>query len=354
MQEQGNNENNNLKNDLNNNGYDYYAILGFSHIKKSERSKISINEIKESFSKKIRKYHPDYISDDLSDDMKKNYTNMFKLIQLAGQTLNNKEKRAGYDLKIMSQINGENFTSRKEKFKEFINLQEKGKTDENIIKAKLEFEQNNKKFKQEQQNSKNIEDLNRKLDDLIQQRDIDTLELYPKKIFKDTKSFDKDKFMMEFEKKNKKNTDIIPYDEIDSHVINDTNNFNLENSFDKIYEKNSINSINKINNINSDDNELESVDSDEIDTSKFKCDIPNKNLNNDYEKLCKQRHDDQLEYKSAENFKNYKSSIEDKFGASYGLNFMVGDNFGGIQESKSLKITDDDLNAYKLLLEADN
>ena len=220
MEEPQSNTNYNLKNDLNNNGYDFYAILGFSHIKKSERYKISINEIKESFSKKIRKYHPDYISDDLSEDMKKNYINMFKLIQLAGQTLNNKEKRAGYDLKIMSQLNGENFNSRKEKFKEFINLQEKGKTDENIIKAKLEFEQNNKKYNKEQLESKNKDDLNRKLDDLIQQRDIDTFELCPKNIFKNSKSFDKDKFMKEFEKKNKKNTDIIPYDEVDSHLFN--------------------------------------------------------------------------------------------------------------------------------------
>ena len=157
---------------------------------------------------------------------------MFKLIQLAGQTLNNKEKRAGYDLKIMSQLNGENFNSRKEKFKEFINLQEKGKTDENIIKAKLEFEQNNKKYNKEQLESKNKDDLNRKLDDLIQQRDIDTFELCPKNIFKNSKSFDKDKFMKEFEKKNKKNTDIIPYDEVDSHLFNnEPNNFNLEKFF---------------------------------------------------------------------------------------------------------------------------
>ena len=70
MEEPQSNTNYNLKNDLNNNGYDFYAILGFSHIKKSERYKISINEIKESF-QKIRKYHPDYISDDLSEDMKK-------------------------------------------------------------------------------------------------------------------------------------------------------------------------------------------------------------------------------------------------------------------------------------------
>jgi hypothetical protein len=353
MEEPHSNTNNNLKNDLNNNGYDFYAILGFSHIKKTERSKISINEIKEYFSKKIRKYHPDYTNDDLSEDMKKNYINMFKLIQLAGQTLNNKEKRAGYDLKIMSQLNGGNFSSRKEKFKEFINLQEKGKTDENIIKAKFEFEQNNKK---EQLDSKNQNDLNRKLDDLIQQRDIDTFELCPTNIFKNNKSFNKDKFMTEFEKKNKKNTDIIPYDEIDSHLYNnETSNLNLENSFNTLYEENSNNSNNQINNlnINSEDGELESIDSDEIDTSKFKCDLPNKNLNNDYEKLCKQRYNEQLEYKSVENFKNYKSSIEDKFGASHGLNFMVGDNFGGIQESKSLKITDEDLNAYKLLLETD-
>ena len=33
---------------------------------------------------------------------------------------------------------------------------------------------------------------------------------------------------------------------------------------------------------------------------------------------------------------------------------MVGNNFGGIQESKNVNITDNDIDAYKRLLEHDN
>ena len=135
------------------------------------------------------------------------------------------------------------------------------------------------------------------------------------------------------------------------------NTFDLNNNYNTLFKETNSDINNELYSKIDDkiDNcELDSIDSDEIDTNRFKSDIPNINLTNDYEELCKKRNQDELLYKSEDGYNNYKSSIEDKFGVSNGLNFMVGNNFGGIQESKNVNITDNDIGAYKRLLEHDN
>ena len=123
-EEQFDDNNKDLKKEIITNGYDYYAILGFTNIKISDRPKIDLKTIKEAYNKKIRICHPDYIQKNISKEELISLQHMFKLVQLAGQVLTNKEKKIGYDLKITTQINGITFQNRKEKFKEFVNLQE--------------------------------------------------------------------------------------------------------------------------------------------------------------------------------------------------------------------------------------
>jgi curved DNA-binding protein CbpA len=351
-------------------GYDYYAILGFNNLTQKDKSKLSHKDINKAYIKKLKKYHPDRVPKDTNQEEKKQLNIMYKLIQEAGDILLDKNKRKAYDLET-SVTSSDGYLNQKNTFEKFIELQTNNVTEEGKSKAKLEFE---KEFNA-MNNKHNLnkysaipltkDDTNRRLEDLMQQRDIDDIEIKPSRIFEEGEVFDKKKFMKAFGKnklKEGKSDELVKYDNISAFNDNSTvfrNNmvFGCNDNYGDLYREDEFKGNNLYGNVddNSDDDlEIDSVESDNIDNVYLQdgdTAMNSNDLSNALDELVKKRDGEDDMYANT-SYSGYKSAINDKFGPSNSLGFMVGSDYKGEQiKRKTTKQLDSEIEAYKKMID---
>ena len=354
--------------------YDYYALLGFNNLLYKDKSNLSHKELNKAYIKKLKKYHPDRIPTDTGENEKKQLNIMYKLIQESGDILLDKNKRKAYDLES-SVASSDGYLNQKNNFDNFMKLQENNISEDSKRQAKLNFENEFKAMNEKHNLNKysaislTKNDTNRRLEDLIQQRDIDDIEIKPKRIFNDGEKFDKSKFMKAFGKhklKHEKSNEIINYNDISA--FNDTETtFGCGDNYGNLYREDEFkgNIIygtinNSDNSDNSDDDlEIDSVDSndiDDIDDIYLKEDdtITPKDLSNALNDLIQKRNDEVNTY-SNKSYSGYESAINDKFGPSNSLGFMVGTDYKGDQlKNKNNKQLEEELDVYKKMISFEN
>lgn len=357
-----------MKSKIAKDGYDYYAILGFMGLKDKEKSALKSKDIARAYNKKLHEYHPDYLPKGLDKSEIKQKRAMFKLIQEAGEILTNKSKRKAYDLEN-SVRESSGFLNQRSSFEDFMAMQEKNNTDEARARAKLDFEKGMDELEKKHGASKlghtaiSKKDANRKLEDLMQQRDIEELELKPQRMFGEGQEFDRMAFMKAFEKdkikrskKKGRGNDLVPYDNIGA--FNDAGpGFNVNDDYGGLYAGDDgfggNNAFGKLDGGSSDEgSDVESVNSDDIDTRYFGDGTQdNTDVEAALKKIMAERENEDELYED-EGFDGFKSAMHDKFGVSAGLGFMVGDKRGGEQVRKKTvkQISADDVDAYKKLI----
>jgi hypothetical protein len=360
-----------VKDKIASDGYDWYAVLGFTEKDPKERAKISSDKISRAFTKQLTKYHPDRVGN-VSPEESKQFNAMFRLVQQAGMVLTNKTKRSAYDIEQSVQESS-GFNNHKSKFEEFKDLQERNITDDTKQRAKLDFEKGlaelNKKHGADKYSVKAIgkDDANRKMEDLIYQRQIEQDELKPTKIFTDGEEFDRDRFMKAFakdqykrSKKNGTGDGVIPYGQIGA--FNDmTQTFGINDDYGSLYKEDKFGGDNKFGKFNnsgsdSDSDSDNSIDSCEIDTDYMnKYTKSGKTDNSDVqtalEKLMKDREKENDEYENMD-ISSFKSAMNDTFGISKSMGFMVGNRAGGDQLQRKLKkqLANNEVDAYMKMI----
>ena len=181
-------------------GLDYYKILG---VEKTA----SNDDIKKKYRHLLAKYHPDKLKT-LSEDKKNLKLEQYQLIRMAGEILTHNEKKKLYDMEQKT-IRSTGFVGQKDGFEEFLKLQEADNTPENKERALLDFKQQSDKmnklrnFNPSDINKIDKKDLDRNMQDLLTQRDVESIELAQKNLF-EGRSFNPSDFNKLFEKNKKK------------------------------------------------------------------------------------------------------------------------------------------------------
>lgn len=348
-------------------GMDYYAILGVA-------KDASDRKIKMAYHKALAKYHPDKVPKEQQD---KEYKTKWKLIREAGDILTNKYKKKAYDAERTLAKNSRSFESQKGSFKEFLKLQESQATDENKKIAKLNFDRELAELNNQHgydpdadKNPISKEDFSRMAEDLETQRKQEELEVDVENMF-EGRSFSNAEFNKVFEKKKKRDekrkkvgglvkvgggvsafndgidgsgTGIDSYDNLYSQ--------GAYSGFDDNYAGIGSGLVGNDDGMSEDDVSIDSVDGDDYDSH-------NKGVaKEDLDARMKAMMADRNTQDSAfEKMKpgEYGSAIDDEYGVSNQLGFMVGDSkfFGHQRSSKKSdnKLKEKTLKIYKQLTE---
>lgn len=360
-----------VKNKIVHDGYDWYAVLGFTEKDPRVRAKISSDKISRAFTKQLTKYHPDRVGT-VSAEESKQFNAMFRLVQQAGMVLTNKTKRSAYDIEQTVQ-DSSGFNNHKSKFEEFKDLQDRTITDETKHKAKLDFDKGvaemNKKHGSDKYSVKAIskDDANRKMEDLIYQRQIEQDELKPAKIFTDGEAFDRERFMKAFAKdqykRNRKGgtgEGVIPYGQIGA--FNDMNpTFGINDDYGSLYREDKFGGGDKFGKFNNSGSDVDSDSDNSIDSCEIDADYLDKYVKDDkpdnsdvtsaLDKLMKEREKENDEYATMD-LSRFKSAMDDTFGISKSMGFMVGDRGGGDQTQRKLKkqLANNEVDAYMKMI----
>ena len=322
-------------------GYDYYKILGVD-----KTSNIDI--IKKKYRHLLAKYHPDKLKL-LSEDKRETKLQQYQLIRMAGEILTNIDKKKLYDLEQKT-IRTNNFTGHKDSFEEFIKLQDSTITPENKNKALLEFRQHSEKLNKirnyDPSNDSKLDkkSLDKNVQDLLSQRDIENIELSQKNIF-DGRCFNSVEFNKMFEKNKKKEEkklkkkqdagELIKYDDKFT-AFNDsigTANFtSVNDDYGELFGKDEFADNHIFSKPKTNTSDVELSDSDiSID---YDDDYNNHNTNklksNDLDSLLAKRQKEDFMYKP-ENINRqdfFKDVMHDEFGISKDFGVMIGDDMG--------------------------
>jgi curved DNA-binding protein CbpA len=278
--------------------YDYYKILGVLPT-------ATHDEIKRVYQTKLKKMHPDKIEQTKDNILK------YKLVRQAGDLLTNPNERIAYDMdRQQGTEHLENFKKHKDNFKSFMTLQTNSMTQENKKLAELEFEKEYVKTKKDK--VIDTDDFQRKIETLELERETQMNEISYKNIF-NNKSFDSKKFNKYFEKTSK-NDEIIKYNPDNIFAYND-DNIGTNNNFSLIDDNDSSQDT---------DIDLDSI-SDNEETQE--------DINKILEQLKTERETQNNEFDSFMENGTYKSSLDDKYGVSNSLGFMVGTDIRGNQNN---------------------
>ena len=280
--------------------YDYYKILGVLPT-------ATHDEIKRVYQTKLKKMHPDKIEQTKDNILK------YKLVRQAGDLLTNPSERVAYDMDRQQDTeHSENFKKHKDNFKSFMTLQTNSMTQENKKLAELEFEKEYVKTKKDK--VIDTDDFQRKIETLELERETQMNEISYKNIF-NNKSFDSKKFNKYFEKTSK-NDEITKYNPDNIFAYNDEN-IGTNNNFSLI----------------DDDNDSSSQDT-EIDLDSISDnEETQEDINKILEQLKTERETQNNEFDSFMENGTYKSSLDDKYGVSNSLGFMVGTDIRGNQNN---------------------
>lgn len=347
-------------------GLNYYAILGI----KKDATDI---EIKRAYNKKLKYYHPDKAEPTKENKIK------YNLVREAGKILLDKNRRKAFDLERKVKTEQKGFLSQRDDFKEFIKLQEAAVTEESKKMAKLQFEASKRDldakrgFKEEDRDPISVEDSNRMLDDLMLQRDQEELDVHHNDVFNlgGGGTFNPESFNKMFEKAKKRENrktgrdSLVKYEEIGA--INDDNNFGAaggDGNYDELFGSGNFNAFNEdyagfgaglVGNIEDDGSDLSSIDSDDIEDTYDTHTHGRADIEKMMQREMAERKSQNKDFKDLSKM-DYKSAMDDKFGASHGVGFMVGFNkyVGGDQvrrRDKKNNMDSEKIKAYKALLE---
>ena len=280
----------------------YYAILGISN-------DASTIEIKRAYRDKLKKYHPDKIE---SNELNKE---TYRLVRQAGEILRREDKRKAYDHAIRQTKEYFTLKEKKEEYVNFIAAQKKEEFDE---KNFIEFLNNTTEIPLEKS------DFKRRMEDYDIQREAESIEITPDKMFDHYNSKEFGKYIR---KKNNVQNDLIPCEQVTS-----SNDFSHENyaSFDGTNENNNVGKSfapfdGEYESNSNSESESESDDEFESDNKANENTKNDEDLNKKYDSLMQERIS-QNDLFSHMTEKDFKSCKYDKFGPSYGLGFMVGND----------------------------
>ena len=314
---------------------DYYKILGL-------KPDASNDEIKRAYQMKLKKMHPDKIEQTKENKLK------YKLVREAGDLLININERKAYDIeRTMEQNYSENFEQQKNNFNKFLELQKCSTTEDDIKLARLEFE---KEIQTKKIEPMDQDEFLRKIETLELQRDTQLNEINHNDIFKNKQYNDKifnKIFEKEKKKLEKKNSDGIEvYNPENILAYNDFGNETEQ----PIYDVNFSTINNGFIGINCDDDDLR-IDTPDLEDCKNKSELTQENIDNAYEKYMKFRNEQDNEFDKFLDNGSYKSALEDKYGISNSMGFMVGTDTNGNQKNYKHKYNEDIETIYKELTE---
>jgi curved DNA-binding protein CbpA len=354
---------------------DYYKILGVEPT-------ASAIVIKRAYQTKLKNLHPDKVKQTPENKAK------YKLVREAGDVLINPHERKAYDMQRKMDSSHKDHKSQKDSFKDFLKLQEQHMTDEDKALAKLGFERGiaelDRKHGYNKKNTDPIskEEYNRKIDDLElhrKQEDLE-LEINQKNVFEGrqfthaefNKMFDQKK--KRDEKRKKKNGAITKFKNGDIAAFNDfeggSGGVGIDN-YDSLYGEGSYDDYNdsyagvgagmfgSADGASDDDVSIDSPDENDnedlygshnkgtyngVDVSKESFDAAMK-------RVMAEREDDAKKFDGMKP-EEYGSAINDKYGISSQLGFMVGnDRFGHQKNFKKRNVKEETIKAYKQLTE---
>ena len=215
----------------------------------------------------------------MSEDKKNLKLEQYQLIRMAGEILTHNEKKKLYDMEQKT-IRSTGFVGQKDGFEEFLKLQEADNTPENKERALLDFKQQSDKmnklrnFNPSDINKIDKKDLDRNMQDLLTQRDVESIELAQKNLF-EGRSFNPSDFNKFFEqnkkkeeKKNKKRQqkgELVNYDEnFTAFNDNGLNNFiSVNDDYGELFGKDQFRDTGLFSRNTNDNNDIElSSDSD--------------------------------------------------------------------------------------------
>ena len=352
---------------------DYYKIIGAAPTD-------SQNAIKTMCREKLMLYHADKLPPNLDLKEKKKYETYYNLVYEAQNILKDPKKRKYYDLQRKT-IHNKDFAKQKSTFKDFIKLQESEISDQSRESAQLKYdlaqEQLNKKHnfksKDAQLPGMQKQETDKKLQDLMLQRDSQDCEYQPRNKF-EGRSFDIRDFNRNWEKMKKheakkgknKDTDtsVIQWEGIgaanDVGLGGNENFISVDNDYEDIYSTNKINSTN-YSSVLSDNSEEESVSSAETNSDIDVDYVTNFDKNRDAGDLERRMNEftntrmtelnDQKDEKVTGNG-YWKDVMNNPFNVSNQMGTMVGDDVKTISfgNKNRNKISKDRVEAYKHLV----
>ena len=345
-------------------GLDYYRILGLD-------KNVSSDEIKKKYRHLLAKYHPDKLKT-LSEEQRKNKLDQYQLIRMAGEILNNPEKKKLYDMEQKT-FRTTGFVNQKDNFDEFLKLQESEITPENRERALLDFRQQSEKmnklrnFDPNAINKIDKRELNKNMQDLLTQRDVESIELAHKNMF-EGRSFNPSEFNKFFEKNKKKEEnklkkkqkagELVNYGEtFTAFNDNGLNNFiSVNDDYGELFggEQFKDNGLFSRSKSGTSDVELSSDSDISVDyDDSYNNHKNNKLSDNDFDKLLSKRAEEDNMYKK-ENINRqefFKDVMHDQFGISKDFGVMIGDDMG---TTKPLQLTSHMASVYNKMINYDN
>lgn len=348
---------------------DYYKILG---VKPSNTAL----EIKRAYQEKLRKLNPNKIEQTPENKAK------YALVREAGDVLTDPIQKKVYDMQKKMDESPKDFKSQQESFKNFIKLQEQSATDEDLAIAKLNFERGiqdlNRKhgYDSKQSDAYSKDEYDRRIEDMMlhRQQEEHEIEMENDNLFAGRKfvpsEFNK---LFEQQKKNenkRKNKSGLATLGGDISAFNDFGGdtgmgTSIEN-YDSLYAEGDYNGyndsyasiskgfINIKKNDDSDDSDDISLDSpDPEDDSSYDNHTKGntqEQLAAAMERMMAERNDQDKQF---EQFKqsDYGSAMDDKYGISSQMGFMIGNDKFGHQKTSKRNIKEETLRAYKQLTE---
>jgi len=345
-------------------GLDYYKILNIDKT-------ASIDEVKKKYRHLLAKYHPDKLKK-LSEDQRKNKLDQYQLIRMAGEILTHPEKKKLYDMEQKT-VRSSGFVNHKDSFEEFLKLQDTENTLQNREKSLLDFKQQTDKmnklrnFDPSSISKIDKKELNKNVQDLLAQRDVESIELSQQNIF-EGRSFNPTEFNKMFEKNKKKEEnklkkkqqagEVVKYDEkFTAFNDNGINNYiSVNDDYGELFGTDQFrdNGLFSKNTTNTNDDELSSESDISIEYDDDYNNHKNNKLNkNDFDKLIYKRSEEDNLYKK-ENINRtefFKDVMHDQFGISKDFGVMIGDDMG---TTKPLQLTSHMAKVYNKMINYDN
>jgi curved DNA-binding protein CbpA len=342
----------------------YYAILGVS----DEASHIDIIR---ATKKKALKYNPSNAPSGTSSDELKKMKIAYSLIVKASEILSDPRKRSAYDYdrkRIKTQ--SRDFISQKEEFEKFKELQSKRMTDEDRELAKLNFDQQEHAFNTKHGFDPDGDDakpmtedeINMRMSDALLRREQEETDFEHENLFEgrdfDPAEFNK-MFLQRSRNTRKKGGELATIGDVDAFNYGD-NDFGMGASIDSdnLYATGEFNGfasnftgvntgfIDTNIDIGSSEDDLEEYNSYNTHNQGTSKESLDKLLN----KALQEREDDDAIIKNF-SIEERGTVMDDKYGISSKLGFIVGDSMFNDQEDSTIHMDDEDYEIYKQLTE---